>query len=364
MVTVKTLRPVATDEQASHHALVTSPEVAAAHAKLQAAEEEKEKRSGAVRVAEAKLADAQRAAPPVSARLRETEQRRAAARTAAEVAAERMHDAARAMADREDDVTAAQAQLADRTDGVKPSTDGELVTAQMKLAKAERAQQAAHDLWIARREAHELAERELAAAEQEHDDALAAPPVMPAAVVAAEVALTNAKNAEQRASRALDAARTEHNQASQQAAEQADNNLPRFGSLEDFVTLYLLPNWRHKQSLKETHWCAWWWRHGEAMARLEHLWEAFEVARTQQAPAMSMWWLEQADRHMAALTGPGGAFNRCIDEQDNVVHTQPRQWDSMPAPEGQFSRSIAQVDPAKPSAPTAHPDEHSEGASA
>lgn len=363
MVTIKSLRPVEADEQALHTAQVANPEVAAAYAKLQAAEEEKEKRTGAVRVAEAKLADAQRAAPPVSARLREAEQRRDTARTAAETAAERMHDAARAMADREDDVTAARAQLADRVDGLKPSTDGEIVTAEMKLAKAERAQQAAHDLWITRREAHELAERELAAAEQEHDDALAAPPVVPAAVVAAEVALTNARNAEQRAARNLDAARTVHNQESQKAADQANNNLPRFGSLEDFVTLYLLPNWRHRQS-NDVHWCAWWWRHGEAMARLEHLWEGFEVARTQQAPAMSMWWLEQADRHMAALTDRGGAFNRCMDEEDNVVHTQPRQWDSMPAPEGQFSRSIAQVDPANASTPTAHPDEHSEGASA
>jgi hypothetical protein len=62
-------------------------------------------------------------------------------------------------------------------------------------------------------------------------------------------------------------------------------------------------------------WCPQWWRHAEAIWRLELLWWSWEAHRL-LATGMSAWSAE-LDRHLRELLGPDGPFVQCRGvEQD------------------------------------------------
>ena len=106
----------------------------------------------------------------------------------------------------------------------------------------------------------------------------------------------------------------------------------RFASLPLFVESYVLPNWRHP--LNEVSWCARWWEHAEALSRLMACWEAFEVMRLEPAPALSVWWRDHLDVHMAALTRVNGPFKQC--DARKGTHRQQPIWDTEQPPAGLF----------------------------
>jgi hypothetical protein len=88
-----------------------------------------------------------------------------------------------------------------------------------------------------------------------------------------------------------------------------------FGSLEEFVAVYLLPLYRRGVSGQGTTWCAEWWRHPEAWVRLDALWRSWEYLRLDPATGMSVWLRDHADPHMAVLLSADGPFRGCKPQE-------------------------------------------------
>jgi len=85
-----------------------------------------------------------------------------------------------------------------------------------------------------------------------------------------------------------------------------------YGSTEEFVRKLLCTLYRREVTEGQArHWCPQWWRHGEATARLEALWRAWEHLRLDGATGMSVWWKDHADHHMEKLFAPDGTFKNC-----------------------------------------------------
>jgi hypothetical protein len=61
-------------------------------------------------------------------------------------------------------------------------------------------------------------------------------------------------------------------------------------------------------------WCASWWAHPEAVARLTALWRAWEALRLEPATGMSNWWTLHFDPHMRVVLdaerGPFASYTR------------------------------------------------------
>ncbi|GGJ26140.1 DUF4913 domain-containing protein [Streptomyces brasiliensis] len=75
-------------------------------------------------------------------------------------------------------------------------------------------------------------------------------------------------------------------------------------------------------------WCPEWYRHAEALARLDAVWRAWEALRWDPGLGMSNWWLHHADPHVRALTDPvTGPFARCVaghqDHEPLPIATPP-----------------------------------------
>jgi hypothetical protein len=54
-----------------------------------------------------------------------------------------------------------------------------------------------------------------------------------------------------------------------------------------------------------------WWKHAEAIARLEALWRAWEHLRLDPATGVSVWFRDHADHHMTVLLSADGPFKGC-----------------------------------------------------
>ena len=79
-------------------------------------------------------------------------------------------------------------------------------------------------------------------------------------------------------------------------------------------------------------WCPSWFRHPEALSRLDSVWRAWEFLRFDPALGMSNWWLHHADPHVQALMDPvTGPFAHCVDGHQPEV---PLPLDD--APDGVF----------------------------
>ena len=108
-----------------------------------------------------------------------------------------------------------------------------------------------------------------------------------------------------------------------------------YASVEEFVREQLAPMYRRSLDGSERTWCPEWWRHAEAISRLEALWRAWEHLRLDPATGMSVWFRDHADHHMAILLDSNGPFKRCSAERGHVE----RQLDPLPLvepPEGLF----------------------------
>jgi hypothetical protein len=80
----------------------------------------------------------------------------------------------------------------------------------------------------------------------------------------------------------------------------------------EFVENYLSQVYRRQVTdISETVWCPEWWKHAEAVARLDALWRAWEHYRQDPSTGLSIWFLDHADPHMTKLFDPRGPFKYC-----------------------------------------------------
>jgi hypothetical protein len=108
-----------------------------------------------------------------------------------------------------------------------------------------------------------------------------------------------------------------------------DGPEPEFTELEDWLTEYFLPMFRRTLG-GQYRWCRQWWRHGEAISRLNALWHAWEVLRTQPGTGIGTWYREHLDHQLPHLLGARGPFCQCSEE----THREPREPAADPAPPG------------------------------
>ena len=74
---------------------------------------------------------------------------------------------------------------------------------------------------------------------------------------------------------------------------------------------WLFPVYRRSILGHDRVWCPQWWRHAEAVARLESLWRAWEHLRQDAATGLSVWFRDHADHHMTILLDADGPFKGC-----------------------------------------------------
>jgi len=99
-----------------------------------------------------------------------------------------------------------------------------------------------------------------------------------------------------------------------------------YTSLDEFVREQLAPMYRRALDGTQRTWCPEWWRHAQAISRLEALWRAWEHLRLDPATGISVWFRDHADHHMAVLLDSDGPFKRCTVEKGHG----DRQLDPLP----------------------------------
>jgi hypothetical protein len=116
-----------------------------------------------------------------------------------------------------------------------------------------------------------------------------------------------------------------------------------YGNVNEFVTdrlVYFIPR---PAPGSGRVWCEEWYRHAQAVSRLDSIWRAWEHLRLDPALGMSNWWIHYADPNIRALMDPVvGPFGRCADGH-HPDSTQPLPV--FEPPEGLF---FDQRDSAKP----------------
>jgi Domain of unknown function (DUF4913) len=139
-----------------------------------------------------------------------------------------------------------------------------------------------------------------------------------------------------RAGGLLDAAQIERlalQAAERQLADLADPPGLYYLTLGEWVQEWLLPVYRRSVRGHERTWCPQWWKHAEAVARLEALWRAWEHLRQDPATGLSVWFRDHADHHMTVLLDADGPFKGCDGRHcDHPLDELPHE----PPPEGMF----------------------------
>jgi len=226
-----------------------------------------------------------------------------------------------------------------------------VVAAREAYLSARRAdQQAQERLWSAS-EALENADGDVLVAEAKKDDVTADEKAKQWQRIAATEAVAKARRARDRADRLARVARTEAAEtraalarararleaglAAATEPEPADEEVHDvadapgeesqlyYSSVDEFVREFLVPTYRRRidgvrPNFDDTfRWDAEWWRHPEALVRLEALWRAFEALRTDPGLGMSVWLRDHADHHMPILLSKFGPFRRSDDRNDD-----------------------------------------------
>jgi hypothetical protein len=118
------------------------------------------------------------------------------------------------------------------------------------------------------------------------------------------------------------------------AAGASAGGLPRlcFADVESWVRGLFLPMFGWRIDGHRWHWCPQWWRHAEAIWRLELLWRSWEVARLHPAGMSS--WSAECDRHRVELLGDEGPFRQCRaadgDRPARHVEVEPAAAEAAP----------------------------------
>ena len=85
-----------------------------------------------------------------------------------------------------------------------------------------------------------------------------------------------------------------------------------FDSAVEFFVELLAPSYvRDVNEGAAFAWCPEWYKHPEALIRVEAIWRAWEHLRLEPALGVSTWWLNHADPHMRVLMDKEGPFKKC-----------------------------------------------------
>ncbi|WP_051153215.1 DUF4913 domain-containing protein [Nocardia niigatensis] len=128
--------------------------------------------------------------------------------------------------------------------------------------------------------------------------------------------------------------------AKQLATELAGAEEPRelvFKTVKAFVDGYVTVLYRRDSgefNESRVAWCPQWWKHGEAFARMDAAWSAFEHLRLDGTTGMSVFWNQHLDPAMAVLLDPEGPFRYCSPSRGHSEELQP--LDSPDAPPSAF----------------------------
>ena len=102
-----------------------------------------------------------------------------------------------------------------------------------------------------------------------------------------------------------------------------------YRSLGEFAG-WLLQVYRRSTRGQARVFCPQWWKHPEAVARMDALWRAFEQLRQDPGTGMSVFWRDHADHHMTVLLDADGPFKGC--EDGHSTHPlEPIHQDEPPA---------------------------------
>lgn len=118
------------------------------------------------------------------------------------------------------------------------------------------------------------------------------------------------------------------------AGDESPASVPQlvYGNVSEFVDQFLRHAYRRKTSGRLAPWWSGeWWKHDEAVMRLEALWRAWEHLRLDPATGMSVWWRDHADHHMRMLMADDGPFH---GSSDAIPYGEPLTH--VPPPEGLF----------------------------
>jgi Domain of unknown function (DUF4913) len=130
---------------------------------------------------------------------------------------------------------------------------------------------------------------------------------------------------------------TDHASSPSDAAPAArDVPEPVYLELEDWVTDHFLPMFRRTLG-GEYRWCAQWWKHDEAVSRLQALWHAWEVLRLKPGTGIGVWYREHLDHQLPILMGARGPFYQCSE----TAHRESREAAAVPLPGGQPDPGVA-----------------------
>ena len=121
-------------------------------------------------------------------------------------------------------------------------------------------------------------------------------------------------------------------------------------SLGEFAT-WLLEVYRRSTRGHARVWCPEWWKHPEAVARLDALWRAFEQLRQDPGTGMSVFWRDHADHHMNVLLDADGPFKGC-DGRHCEHPLQPIPQEQLPT--ALFERDERGLPPMPDAAADAH----------
>lgn len=93
--------------------------------------------------------------------------------------------------------------------------------------------------------------------------------------------------------------------------EERERELVYSNAVEFFAELLAQSYLREVNEGAQFAWCPEWYKHPEALIRMEAIWRAWEHLRLEPALGVSTWWLNHADPHMRILMDKEGPFKKC-----------------------------------------------------
>lgn len=110
----------------------------------------------------------------------------------------------------------------------------------------------------------------------------------------------------------------------------------------DWFEQYWCYVYRRETSTRAPLWCEAWWKHPEALTRIELMWRSWEAARqSDPMTGVAAWMVNIADPMMAQLFSPDGTFKGCIDARHVDRENEELTLSFVPAsPESRVSTGI------------------------
>ncbi|WP_280406610.1 DUF4913 domain-containing protein [Nocardia carnea] len=136
---------------------------------------------------------------------------------------------------------------------------------------------------------------------------------------------------------------------SQNEGEAEPEREMEFPTVAAFVEGYISQLYRREISSmgseRQRRWCPQWWLHGEAVARFDAMWTAFEHLRLGDGEEMSTVWLNHIDPHMAILLSPDGPFKYCTNggHSTRLVALPTATAPAATAPNGHYEQDASSL---------------------